>query len=107
MESTALREGTNKDLRDIWDALEPTGFVQVLYKGWWYVEDRVDKQNGEEAWKELEEILNDIDYDEEEEEDTYDSEEEEDEEEEEEEEEDEEEEEEEDDDEEEEEDENY
>ena len=61
VESTALREGTNKGLRDIWDSLEPTGFVQVLYRVWWcggrLVEDRVDKQNGEDAWVELEEIL--------------------------------------------------
>ena len=83
MESTALVEGTKEDLHNIWDALEPTGFIQVMYKVWWcdgrYVEDRVGKQNGEEAWMELEEILNVIneEEEEEEEEDTFDSEEEE------------------------------
>ena len=84
VESAALKEGTKKDLRNIWDALEQIGFVEVLCKVWDYggylgmVErDRVDKQNGEEAWMELEEILNDINHDDEEEEDSYDSEEEE------------------------------
>ena len=73
VDATALSEGRNKVLHDIWDALEPAGFVYVLYCGG-AIYERVEKQNGEEAWMELQEIINavkgiDDDDDEEEEED--------------------------------------
>ena len=63
----------NKVLHDIWDALEPAGFVYVLYCGG-AIYERVEKQNGEEGWMEMQEIINavkgiDDDDDEEEEED--------------------------------------
>ena len=73
VDATALSEGRNKVLHDIWDALEPAGFVYVLYCGG-AIYERVEKQNGEEGWMELQEIINavkgiDDDDDEEEEED--------------------------------------